>query len=89
MWNRRLVAAELHGKRLNEIYRRLIREYTGDGLATLRTYAMAISALIEELSADELAECQEIADIWNRETPPKEIQQKCVTLVYDHLENDS
>jgi len=89
VWNRRLVAAELHGKRLNEIYRRLIWEYSGDGLATLWTYATALSALIEELSADELAECQEIADIWNRETPPKEIQQKCVTLVYDHLENDS
>lgn len=88
-WNKRLVAAELHAKRLSEIYQQLIQEYTGDGQATLRTYSSALSTLIGELTMDDLAECQETAEMWNREPPPKEVQQKSVDVIFHHRQNDS
>ena len=76
VWNKRLVAAEVHKKRLGEIYQTGIQEYTGNGVASLRTYSAAVSTLMEELSAEELVECQEMADTWNKEPKPKDIQQK-------------
>jgi hypothetical protein len=81
-WNKRLVAAELHGKRLDEIYQKHRQEYTGDGQANLRTYSSALSALMEELSEEEVAECQELAVSWNTEPAPKEVQRKCVVVSY-------
>lgn len=76
VWNKRLVAAELHKKRLATIYQNVMQEYTGNGIASLRTYATAVTKLMEELSDEELEECQEIAETWNKESPPKDIQQK-------------
>ena len=35
LWNKRLVAAELHSKQLLKIHQRLTREYTREGQATL------------------------------------------------------
>jgi hypothetical protein len=32
--------------------------------------------VVEELTPDELEECQETADSWNKEPVPKAIQQK-------------
>ncbi len=77
-WNKRLVAAHIHADRLNDIYQEMMREYSGEGQANLRTYSSAVSALIKELSEEELADCQETADSWNKEPAPKEIQQKLV-----------
>ena len=57
-------------------------EYTRDGLATLRTYASVLTALMEELSEEELAECQEMAVRWNMEPAPREIQRKWVVVSY-------
>lgn len=79
LWNKRLVAAEVHDKRLKEIRQIHIREYTGDGLASLRTYAGALTELIGELSAEELVRCHQLADAWNKQPNPKDIQRKCVT----------
>ena len=78
MWNKRLVAAEVHSQRLNEIYQEKMRNYTGEGPANLRTYSSALSDLMKELSPEELADCQEIADSWNKEPAPKDVQQKLV-----------
>jgi hypothetical protein len=57
LWNKRLVAAEVHDKRLKEIRQIHVREYTGDGLASLQTYAGALTQLMGELSAEELVRC--------------------------------
>ena len=75
-WNKRLVARELHSERFHEIYRAHIQEYTGDGQANLRTFASALTMLMGELSEEELQECQDTADLWNKVPVPKKIQQK-------------
>ena len=54
-------------------------------MTTLQTYASALTALMEELSEDELVECQEIAVRWNMEPALKEIQWKWV--VVSHCQN--
>jgi hypothetical protein len=75
-WNKRLVAAEIHSDRFNKIYRKKIQEYTGEGQANLRTYSISVTALLEELSDEELQECQGMADIWNKQAVPRTMQQK-------------
>jgi hypothetical protein len=75
-WNKRLVAPELHSERFHDIYREHIRDYAGDGQANLRTYASAVTMLMQELSEEELQDCQDTADLWNKEPVPKKIQQK-------------
>ena len=77
-WNKRLVAGEIHRPRVQEIYREKVLEYAGDGQAQLRTYSAALSELIKELSPDELNDCEELAELWNKEPVPKEVQQKSV-----------
>jgi hypothetical protein len=77
-WNKRLVAGEIYRPRVKEIYREKVLEYAGDGQAQLRTYSAALNELIKELSADELNDCEELAELWNKEPVPKEVQQKLV-----------
>lgn len=81
-WNHRTVAAELHSNRLNEIKEQLVAQYTGDGIAAMRTYANAVTTLVNELSEEEVQQCREVAEEWNRKTPPAEIQRKCVWTFY-------
>lgn len=78
-WNKRLVAAEIHSERFQKIYHQKMKEYTGEGQANLRTYSGAVTALLDELTEEELEECQELADLWNREAVPKAVQQKWAT----------
>jgi hypothetical protein len=78
-WNKRLVAAEIHSERFQKIYHQKMKEYTGEGQANLRTYSGAVTALLDELMEEELEECQELADLWNREAVPKAVQQKWAT----------
>ena len=75
-WNKRLVAKELYFERFHEIYRKHVQKYEGDGQANLRTVAFALTELTSELSEEELQECQDTADLWNKEPVPKKIQQK-------------
>ena len=75
-WTKRSVAAERYEAQLDEIHKQYIDEYDGDGIASLRTYSAALTAVVEELTPDELEECQETADSWNKEPVPKAIQQK-------------
>jgi hypothetical protein len=80
-WNKRLVAAEIHRPRLNEIHKEKMEEYAGDGQAHLRTYSTAVSELIKELSPEELADCEELAELWNKEPVPQDVQQKSVAYL--------
>jgi hypothetical protein len=80
-WNKRLVAREIHRQRLNVIYQQKILEYDGDGQANLRTFSGALSELMKELSPEELADCEELAELWNKEPVPREVQQKLVAYI--------
>lgn len=80
-WNKRLVAAEIHSERFQVIYSQKMKEYTGEGQAYLRTYSGAVTALLDELTEEELEECEELADLWNKEAVPKAIQQKWATNI--------
>jgi hypothetical protein len=75
-WNKRLVAVVVHSDRFNEIYQQQIQEYSGEGQANLRTYASSVTTLMAELTAEEVEECQELAEVWNKEPVPKKVQQK-------------
>ena len=75
-WTARLAAQKLFKDRFEVIHKRRAEEYDGEGIPHLRTFAHALTELLEDLSKDELERCQEMADKWNRETNPKEIQQK-------------
>lgn len=66
----------IHSECFNEIYQQQIQEYTGEGQANLRTYASSVTALMAELSAEEVEECRELTELWNKEPVPKKVQQK-------------
>ena len=87
-WNKRLDAAEIHCPQVKEIYREKVLEYAGDGQAQLWTYSAALSELIKELLPDELNDCEELAELWNKEPVPKEVQQKSVVYNWSST-NDS
>ena len=57
IWNKRLVAVQIHCPWLKEFYKEKMLEYAGDGQAHLHTYSAALSALMLELSPEELNDC--------------------------------
>jgi hypothetical protein len=60
----------VHSDRFNEIYQQQIREYSREGQAKLRTYTSSITTLMAELTAEEVEECQELAEVWNSHCSP-------------------
>jgi len=70
------VAAELHQDRLEELQKQFIEEYEGDGNPAMRTYAVALTALWDELSEEDQTECKQTAERWNIAPLPSDIQQK-------------
>jgi hypothetical protein len=81
-WNYRTVAASLHSDRLKEIKDQLIAEYTGEGNAAMRTYATGVTTLMNQLSDEEVQQCREVAEEWNKKPPPPEVQRKCVWTLH-------
>jgi hypothetical protein len=67
---------------LNKIKEQFVAQYTGDGIVVMRTYANTITTLVNELSEEEVQQCREVVEEWNRKTPPMEIQCKCVWTFY-------
>ena len=71
-WNTWTVCGSIHVERISEVQKCL----SGGTEKHLAQYADALSDVFKHLSEDEMSECKRLAEEWNRNQLPEEVQRK-------------
>jgi len=78
-WNAKSVCVHRFSKQISDEHKRL----SDGGEKDISKYCAALSNVFEELSEDEMKECEALAIEWNNNPLPDDIQQKYVMFQID------